>query len=121
MQHSTEDDVDREARQLSRALMLLLRSVPRLADLWTEQGPTPVALALRDAKGGSLSSGERILLLAAFDLWDRSGGATVNDLLQLEPGRRQALCSLVIALGHGSDTVDSWLVVHGRGLSLLRP
>ncbi|XYH94033.1 hypothetical protein ACMHYB_40215 [Sorangium sp. So ce1128] len=48
-------------------------------------------------------------------------GATVNDLLQLQPVRRQALCSLVIALGHGSNAVDSWFVVHGQGLTRLRP
>lgn len=34
--------------------------------------------------------------------------------IELEPDRREALCSLIIAIGRSPDTVESWLVVHER-------
>jgi hypothetical protein len=64
--------VFRDDEQLSRACRALLASV-RHAELWTRSGPTPEAMALLERDGGPLSSGERIVLLAAFAFWNGSG------------------------------------------------
>jgi hypothetical protein len=102
--------VFRDDRQLARACRALLASV-RLARLWTTDGPTPEALALLEANGGPLSSGERIMVLAAFALWNGSGELRLAEVVAtLDRERMAALCSLLIA--SREDAVDAWLARH---------
>lgn len=99
----------RNDRQMCEALQALLESVS-LDHLWTLDGPTRAALKYRDANGGPLSSGERILLLAAFDLWNGTGNLKFGEVPgPLDPRRARKLLSLLSAITCGSDAVDQWL------------
>jgi hypothetical protein len=62
----------RSDEQACKAFQAVLRTL-YLEHLWTPKGPAPAALRYREYDGGLLSSGERIMLLAVFDLWDGSG------------------------------------------------
>jgi hypothetical protein len=78
--------------------------------MWMASGPTPQALAFVRAGGGPLAGGERILLLAAFELWNGRGGislAEVVEQLELKPAER--LCSLVLAIKRGAKAIDDWI------------
>ena len=99
-------------KQLARACRALLATV-RLGHLWDEHGPTEEAAALLEADGGPLSTGERVMFLAAWAFWNRSGGlmlAEVLDRLDLE--LVEDLCFLVMASKYGADAVDDWLAEH---------
>ena len=99
----------RNGRQKSEVLQTLLESV-RLDHLWTSNGPTDAALRYCDANGGPLSSGERIMLLAVFDLWNGTGGLKFAEMPgPLDPRRAQKLLSLLSAMTYGNDAVDRWL------------
>ena len=105
----------RNDRQACEALQMLLGTV-RLEHLWTKDGPTRAALRYRDANGGPLSSGERIILLAAFDLWNQSGGLKLAEVPgSLDTGRARTLLSLLSAITNGSDAVEQWLTNQRRG------
>ena len=102
----------RDDRQRARACGALLATV-RLAHLWTPDGPTDEALRLLEANGGPLSSGERVVVLSAFALWNGSGGLTLAEILDvLDPARAEALCTLVVAVQRG--TVEEWLEAKAR-------
>jgi hypothetical protein len=95
--------------QSARACRALLATV-RLERLWTADGPTPHAIELLEADGGPLSSGERVVLLAAFAFWNGRGSlrlAEVVEVLDVEPS--EAICSLVVAVKQGADAVAEWL------------
>lgn len=99
----------RNSRQSCEAIQALLESV-NLDHLWTVDGPTQAAMGYRDANGGPLSSGERVLLLAAFDLWNGTGGLKFGEVPgPLDPRRARKLLSLLSAMTTGSDAVDRWL------------
>jgi hypothetical protein len=104
----------RDDPQLARACRTLLATV-RLEWLWTEQGPTPEATALLESNGGPLSSGERVMVLAAWAFWNGSGGVTLADVLErVDVGPAEALCFLVLACKYGTDAVDDWIVEHAQ-------
>lgn len=108
----------RDDKQSARCCRALLAQA-RMASLWTLDGPTPRALELLEADGGPLSSGERIILLAAFAFWNGRGGlrlAELVDVLDVEPA--EAVCSLLIAVKRGADEVDAWLADYGIGPEL---
>jgi hypothetical protein len=105
----------RDDRQLARACRTLLATV-RLGRLWGEDGPTCEAKALLESDGGPLSSGERVMLLAAWAFWNGSGGLSLAEVLERLDGEpAEALCFLVMASKYGADAVDDWLVEHARG------
>ena len=80
------------------AIRRMIASTPGLARLWGATGPNAEACALLERDGGYLSSGERVLLLAAFDLWNGSGGCRVADLLEtLDGPRLRAVCTALLA------------------------
>ncbi len=102
----------RNDEQSARACRALLAK-GRLHRLWTNGGPTPQAVELLEADGGPLSSGERIILLAAFAFWNGGGAlrlAEIIEVLDVEPS--EAVCSLVIAVKQGADAVEDWLSEH---------
>jgi hypothetical protein len=104
----------RDDDQLARACRALLATV-RLQRLWTAAGPTEEASDLLAADGGPLSSGERVVFLAAWAFWNGSGGLTLAEILERLDGEpTEVLCFLVMASKYGADAVDDWLAEHGR-------
>jgi len=100
---------DEQSARACRALM----ATARLEGLWTNEGPTLRAAELLDAGGGPLSSGERIVLLAAFAFWNGRGGLRLADVIEsLDPRPSEAICSLVIAVKRGAAGVDDWIAEH---------
>ena len=103
----------RDDRQLASACRALL-STAHLERLWTLHGPTAEASELLEANGGPLSSGERVMLLAAWAFWNGSGGATLAEVLELDSEPAEALCFLIMAAKYGADAVDDWIAEHAR-------
>jgi hypothetical protein len=104
----------RDDHQLARACRALLATVC-LDHLWSQDGPTSRARDLLERDGGPLSSGERVMLLAAWAFWNGSGGLTLAEVLErLDAEPAEALCFLMMASKYGADAVDDWLVEHGR-------
>lgn len=104
----------RNDRQRCAVAYVLLDSL-HMGHLWSVEGPTEEACRLLKRRGGPLSSGEGLVLLAAFDLWNGEGRADFSELLyRLDDTRLHLLGSLLIALGSGSAGVDRWLAEHLR-------
>ena len=102
----------RDDRQLSAALRALLGQV-RLGYLWTESGPTDQAVRIYEY-GAPLSSGETVMLQAAFALWN-----SANDKLSfaravavLDGRHANTLFTLVLAMGRGAEHVDLFIAQH---------
>jgi hypothetical protein len=107
---------DEQSARACRALM----ATARLEGLWTNEGPTLRAAELLDAEGGPLSSGERIVLLAAFAFWNGRGGLRLADVIEfLDPRPSEAIGSLVVAVKQGPAAIDDWIAEyeseHGHG------
>lgn len=110
----------RDDAQACRALGALLATLPTLRSFWTASGPTPQALALLEANGGPLSSGERVLLLSAFSLWSGAGGLLLADVIaRLDGAPLEALCSLIVAMKRGAADVDTWIAAYSPPLRVL--
>lgn len=78
-----------------------------LAHYWTSDGPTPEACALLDAGIGALSHGEQIVLRVAFDLWNGSGKATVDDLVTvLDQKNLNAALTAILEVRPDATTPD---------------
>lgn len=78
--------------------------------LWTDDGPTERGKALLPQEGGPMSTGERIMFLAAWALWNGHGTVLLADVVdRLDEPNIECLGSLLVALAHGSDAVDEWL------------
>lgn len=102
----------RNDEQSARACRALLAKV-RLHSLWTNGGPTPRAVELLEADGGPLSSGERVVLLAAFAFWNGGGALRLAEIIEaLDVGPSEAICSLVVAVKYGAAAVEDWLAEH---------
>jgi hypothetical protein len=96
--------------QLARVCRALCERV-RLDGMWTETGPTDTAIALMEANGGPLSSGERIVLLAAWSVWNGHDGARFADVVYRLDGRNLvALGTLLVAVASGGAAIDAWLM-----------
>lgn len=101
----------RSEAQLALACRALCERV-RLDGMWTEAGPTETAIALLEANGGPLSSGERIVLLSAWAVWNGHEGARLADVLYRLDGRNlHALGTLMLAVAHSEHEIDEWIVM----------
>jgi hypothetical protein len=101
--------VFRSDAQLARVCRALCADVG-LAHLWTDDGPSDEAIGLRDAGGGPLSSGERIMVLAAWDVWNSHGSTNLGDVVHRLDGRRLAtIGTLLVAVAGGMHAIDAWL------------
>ena len=94
----------------------------RLDGMWTEAGPTQAAIALLDVNGGPLSSGERIVLLAAWAVWNSDDGCRFADVLyRLDGPNLRALGTLMLAVADGGQAIDEWIEMMGDGGRVRRP
>lgn len=76
--------------------------------LWRSYGPTELAVSWLESS--PLSSGERVLLLLAFAIYNGEGGLTVGALLgTLSASHLSWVASLFSAIADGADAVDRWL------------
>ena len=104
----------RNDAQRSAAARVLLRSV-RQEHLWDER-PTPLALRLFERDGGYLSSGERMMLFIAWEVWDAGasdGKAGVGQCMaKLDYPQLRLLGSFFTAFSGGAIAIDRWLVEH---------
>ena len=99
----------RSEAQLASVCRALCERV-RLDGMWTDGGPTETAIALMEANGGPLSSGERIVLLAAWAVWNGHDGARFADVVYRLDGRNLvALGTLLIAVASSGAAIDTWL------------
>jgi hypothetical protein len=80
-----------------------------LGSLWTAAGPTERAVELVESNGGPLSSGERVMLLAAWAFWNGRGDLVLADVAhRLDSGNLAAVGSLLVALAQGEHEIDEW-------------
>lgn len=98
--------------RLARALLQPLWPGARLDQLCTEHGPTDRMIDLVGAGGGPLSSGERLMLLAAWDVW--RGGGHDSPSLGAAIGRLDDRClrrlgEVLVALSRGDAAARKWL------------
>jgi hypothetical protein len=78
--------------------------------MWTASGPTDEAIALFEAGGGPLSSGERVVLLSAWAFWNSAEKATLADVVyRLDDKNLHAVATLMLALAHGGPAIDEWI------------
>jgi hypothetical protein len=99
----------RDETHACSAIRALLGSVG-LEGLWTLSGPTREADLLRNEKGAALPTPQRILLLAAFDLWNGQGGVAFVEVAQGLPSRpARTLLTLTAAASLSPTAVDRWL------------
>lgn len=108
----------RDDAQACRAIVALLDAskLPPLRGLWTPTGPTSEAVELVEAGGGPMSSGEAMMVRAAFDFWNGQGGATLDGILHtLDLPRARLVCSLVLAVHEGGEAVEQWIATNGGG------
>jgi hypothetical protein len=98
----------RSDAQTCRALRVLLARVS-LDDLWNNEGPTDRAVELLEAGATALSPEQKTIFRAAWAIWSRSGPLPFVDVLRLDPGHLEALCSLVVVLTRDGATVESWI------------
>jgi hypothetical protein len=97
-------------RQRARVCQALCRSV-RLKGMWTDQGPSALAVNLLNRDGGPLSTGERIMFLAAWNVWSGEGSVNLGDVIhRLDNKNLRALGSLMIAVVRQPNGVDQWLL-----------
>jgi hypothetical protein len=78
--------------------------------LWTPTGPTTEAIEILDAQGGPLSSGERVVLFAAWAFWNGATDATLADVIyRLDDTNLRAIATLMLALAQGGHAIDKWI------------
>jgi hypothetical protein len=78
--------------------------------MWTPTGPTNEALATLDAGGGPLSSGERVVLFAAWAFWNSAPQASLADVVyRLHTSNLRAIARLMLALADGGHAIDGWI------------
>jgi len=106
--------VFRDHRQRSQACELLVSRIHSPAELWTRNGPSDAAIEFLEENGGALSQGERVLLLAAFALWDADETLCFQELARLDSKNLQLLGGLLLALAGGATDVEIWLELNGQ-------
>ena len=103
----------RDDKQLAAVCIAVCRRIPEDVELWTLDGPAE--LAKRWRKRSPLSSGERVLLLVAWALWNNSTPRILfADVVHSLSGDNLAfLGGLLVALAGGSEAIDGWLEILG--------
>ena len=87
-----------------------------LFGMWTSSGPSDEATALFEAGGGPLSSGERVVLLAAWAFWNSAETVPLADVIyRLDEKNTCAIATLMIAVVQGGHAIDAWIVAMESG------
>jgi hypothetical protein len=95
--------------QRSEVVRVMLASL-HLDFLWVDGRPTEEACGLMEEGGGYLSSGERALLFAAWDVWNGEAHLPFDRLLYgLDPQRMLMMGTFLVAFATG--TIDQWLTL----------
>lgn len=95
--------------QLARACRALCDRAG-LGRMWTASGPSDEAIALFEAGGGPLSSGESVVLLSAWAFWNSAEKATLADVVyRLDDKNLRAVATLMLAVAGGGHAIDEWL------------
>jgi hypothetical protein len=101
--------VFRDEKQANSAIRALLEAAG-LQAFWTTNGPTEEAGAAALANGGPLWGDKALVLRAAFDLWNRSGGVHMLELTTVSDAKlAETLCSLLAAANTGGMTLENWI------------
>jgi len=95
--------------QLAQVCKALLGRV-RKSGLWENSGPTEEACELLAQNGGYLSSGERVMLLAAFALWNGAGKLPLGDVVATLDGEHLAALGRLFCCATYED-IEAWLDV----------
>lgn len=80
-----------------------------------QSGPSELLLAeavLMENRESLLGAGEQIILRFCLDLWNRSGGVSLAELItDLDPMISRAIGELLMAFGDGpsTTTLDEWV------------
>lgn len=96
------------------AVCSTLLALVGLGGLWRHDfgypGPTRRAHALLEAGGAPLSSGERVMLRLAWDVWNGAGRAVLGETLAvLSPRLLEKVGRLLMACAQGPDQIDAWI------------
>jgi hypothetical protein len=93
------------------AIRVWLGSLLESAEYWTERGPTQ--LAIDTLESSPLSSGQRLAVRMAFDIWNGDGKATIGECLHtLDTIRLRMLGSLLLAVADEEGTeLDRWIAL----------
>lgn len=94
-------------KQQCRAIILLLQSLG-LGHIWTDEGPSKLAIDWIE-NGSPLSSGEAILVRAAFDFWNGEGKVTIHEIMKLDGRRTELICTLMASVNQSGDMVEAWI------------
>lgn len=104
----------RSEKARNDAIRRMVEGTPGVARLWGASGPSDEAVRLLEADGGYLSSGERLLLKAAFDLWNGQGHCRVDELLDtLDAKRLRLVAEALLARDGGCPCARGGEVGHG--------
>jgi hypothetical protein len=98
-----------DEKKLARALKIAFEAAGMGDDIWSEDGPT--AIAVRLANDPLFFRGKRALLRVALDLWAGTGNITLNELLssahQLPLQATAALLGILNAFLHGAGSAGA--------------
>lgn len=82
----------------------------KLGHLWTKDGPTPVARAIRDGGGEGLEEAKRVWVLLAWELYDGSGKLPVARLMDtLDETQLPIALSMLLRVAMGQPGLESIL------------
>jgi hypothetical protein len=83
-------------------------------ELWTDEGPTELAIDLLDRDGGPLSTGERIMFLIAWSLWNGDGKLRFDDVAyRIDGNNLRCIGTLLLAINEGGAAIEDWLLDRG--------
>ena len=87
-----------------------------LQSLWTPAGPSERATQLLRQYGGTLSTGEHLMFLTAWAVWNGDGEVLLADLIErLDSSNLETLGTLLVAFAQ--DGIDEWVQEQGRQTS----
>jgi hypothetical protein len=98
-----------DEKKLARALKIAFDAAGMGDEVWSQDGPGPLALKL--ANDPLFFRGKRALLRVALDLWAGTGNITLNELLasahQLPLQAASALIGILNAFLHGAGSAGA--------------
>lgn len=105
----------RTDQQINAACTVLLERA-HMRGFWTGASPTEKTHGFAEKDGGPMSSGERVMLLVAYAMWNGTGGLELAALMKLDDENLEAVASLLgaIADGRNAGAVDEWIEGHRR-------